>query len=172
MNGLVEEIGRLSRAEALEALGYLADALQVSDEPDLPRADLLGDWEEHPYEHLSEMEELARILLQCAALTPEIEGAARTAVAGVGRKQLVLGGLELVALAILALGVAQVLVSKGREREEVLEIEEEENGRKRRLTWRGTSFGISKELANVLRAAGGRPPAPPIAPSSEPALPE
>jgi len=99
---LLNRILTLPRETAIEAARFVAAeaAGDVSDE----EVEQSGAWVgEQPFSHVHDVEMLARVLL-CVQAASGPDGAARVenAIAGSGRQNLVLGGVEIVALAGLA----------------------------------------------------------------------
>jgi hypothetical protein len=107
-----------------------------------------------PLEHLEDIEDLARVVLLVAATSDPEE--VSVALDGAGRRQLVLGGVELVALATLGLGALQILVTKGRTREVTTEtVREGAGGDREVVKTTETTYGISSQLASLLRGVIG-----------------
>jgi hypothetical protein len=107
-----------------------------------------------PLEHLEDIEDLARVVLLIAATSDPEE--VSLALDGAGRRQLVLGGVELVALATLGLGALQVLVTKGRTREVTTEtVRDRPDGDREVVKTTETTYGISSQLASLLRGVIG-----------------
>jgi len=75
---------------------------------------------DQPYQHLEEIEQMARLLLMEAATTGGYQGYVRSAVEGAGKKQVILGGMEIVALAAISLGALHVILSKGKTSERTM----------------------------------------------------
>lgn len=113
MPNLVDKINALSREgvfEAVRMLGY--DTFEIEPDQATEEAAALAPLSTEPYQNIEDLEQLARLTLIVAALTPEYEADVQNALDGIGQKQIVLGGLEIVALSIVALGALHVLISK------------------------------------------------------------
>jgi len=80
-----------------------------------------------PERHPDDLEALAKVLL---LITADIDpDAVTSAIDGAGNKQLILGGAELVALAVLIVGGLQVIISRGKTSEHVeIIVERDSNG--------------------------------------------
>jgi hypothetical protein len=139
---LMEKIAKAPLEQVLEALGFLAQSLDVSEEPEeleepAEPGDPAGE------EILGDVTSLARIALSVAALSDETREEVVLALDGAGRKQFILGGVgELLILGELAIRLVHVLVSKGKTSEEVTVTVKEPGGRTE-TTVRKTTYGIS-----------------------------
>lgn len=112
---LIEAINKLERDQALEAARFLCQALvgdEVADE-NIPELQAIV---ERPFFHLPDVESLARLTLLSAASSPEGAEEVRRAIEGVGRKQFILGGGEIVALAAIAVVALNISLRGGRGR--------------------------------------------------------
>jgi hypothetical protein len=133
---LMEKIAEAPDEQVLEALEFLAQSLDVSEEPGEPG-------EPAREEILADVTSLARIALSVAALSDETRGEVVLALDGTGEKQFILGGVgELVILGALAVTLVHVLVSKGKASEEITVTVKEPDGRTE-TTVRKTTYGIS-----------------------------
>jgi hypothetical protein len=108
--------------------------------------DFLKPLIEQPYQNLPEIEQLARLTLMAAALTPEYENTVRKAVEGAGKKQFILGGAEIVALAIVA------LAALGRTYNSEMIVIEEKGGKTTTTIRNEATYGISLKLGSVLKS--------------------
>jgi hypothetical protein len=151
---LVEQIQKLTREEALEAAGYVADRITDECEPDIAAEDQLTAITDQPYAHLEDIEQMARLLLMEAATTDEYQDYVRSAVEGAGKKQIILGGMEIVALAVVALGALHVILSKGKTYEAKTMKMSEENGKTVVEIKEEVKFGISGTVASILKNVG------------------
>src|SRR5215831_2651122 len=111
---LLNRILTLPRETAIEAARFVAAEVagDVSDE----EVEQSGAWVgEQPFSHVHDVEMLARVLL-CVQAASGPDGAARVenAIAGSGRQNLVLGGVEIVALAGLGVIALQVILTRGK----------------------------------------------------------
>jgi len=151
MDDLIREIENLSREQALEAAGFVSDQVTIDAETDGNEAEALEPLTDQPYQNIEEIEQLARLLLITAALTPEYQETVRRAIEGAGEKQFILGGAEIVALAVLTVGALHVLVSEGKESEEEVITIESEGDKTTTTIHRTTKYGISGRLGSMLR---------------------
>jgi hypothetical protein len=152
MNQLVNQIESLSREEALEAAQHLGLLISEGRQAGEREEELLRDITNHPYANIEEIEQLSRILLLTAATLDGYEEAVRSAIDGAGRKQLILGGTEIVALAAIGLVALHILMTKGKSAEdEVINIKEED-GKTVVSIKRKTTYGISDSLGGILKS--------------------
>lgn len=150
MATLVEQIEALSREQVFEAVGFLGQSLGVQVDAQDANAAALAQLTDKPYQHLGELEQLTRITLVAAALTPEWQSQVQAAVNGVGKKQFVLGGLEIVALSIVALGALHVLVTSGKTSEDTTLVIREVDGKTEVEIKQKVKYGISNVIAEAL----------------------
>jgi hypothetical protein len=147
------QIVALSESDALEAVGFLAEALNA-EETATVESPVMGE----PLAHRTELLALAKIALSMAADDEEIAPLVEAALAGVGRKQLVLGGAD-IALALLSL--AAVITAVGargrRSHHKVVEIERKPDGtevcRINEKTIYQTPTGVGDVLRQLLKGA-------------------
>jgi hypothetical protein len=78
----------------------------------------------------------------------------------VGRRAFILGGLEIVALAALAVAALHVVISKGRrDRNKELTVKFGPNGEVTEMVFsEKETFGISADLGGIVAGAVGGPP--------------
>jgi len=152
MADLIQEIANLSREQALEASQFVGRRILVDKATGEAEQTALKQLIENPFQNIKEIEQLARLLLFSAALTPEYEGITRKAVEGAGKKNFVLGGAEIVVLAMISLGALHVIVTRGKI-SETLEIKEEKDkdGKVTTTINKQVKYGIGLNLATVLR---------------------
>jgi hypothetical protein len=127
---LLNRVMALPRESAIEAARFVA-AEVTGDVPD-QQVEQAGAWvSKQPFAHVGDVEALARILL-CAQALSGAEEAARVerAIAGSGRQNLVLGGLEIVALAGLGVIALQVVLTGGKLVTEEVTYGEDADGRR------------------------------------------
>ncbi len=160
---LLETIRTLDEPTALEAAQLLAAALEAK-----PAYDTESPIFAAPLEHRPEIAEMCRLLLMVAATGTESRALTEEAIQGAGRKQLVLGGAEIVALASLAIGALQVYLSGGRTaEEEIMTVERQADGSELTTIRRSVKYGVSGHVGQLLRGAlnmqgaGGSATAPP-----------
>jgi hypothetical protein len=152
---LANSIEALPRDQALEAARFLAEAMDVtSGESDTKAVEPLTT---QPFQNIEEIDQLARLLLLAAASDPELEEKVRQAIDGAGHKQFIFGGLEIVALAVLAITALHVVITKGKKSEsEKIKIEEKPDGTTVTTIDRKVTYGISAKLAGVLNSYFGK----------------
>jgi len=151
---LIQQILQLSREQALEAAGFVADAITEESLPEISAENELKSITDQPYQHLEEIEQMARLLLMEAAVIEEYQGYVQSAVEGAGKKQVILGGMEIVALAVISLGALHVILSKGKTYEEKTTTIHEENGKTTVEIKEKAKYGISVTLASILKNIG------------------
>lgn len=156
MNELPNLIENLSREEALEAAQYLALRISEGQSPGVREESLLKPIIEKPYENIQEIEQLSRLVLLTAAANPENEEVVRSAIAGAGRKQIILGGSEIIALATLGLLALNLLLTKGKSSERQTIKIEEKDGKNTFMVENQVSYGISASLGQLLKSYFGR----------------
>jgi len=151
---LIQQIQQLSREQALEAAGFVADAITEESKPEIDAEDELKRITDQPYQHLEEIEQMARLLLMEAATIEDYQGYVQSAVEGAGKKQVILGGMEIVALAVISLGALHVILSKGRISEGKTTKIRDENGKTVIEIKEEVKYGISGTLASILKNIG------------------
>lgn len=147
MTDLHTQIRQLDRAIAWEAAQMLA--AELGADPDVSPID--HEAITKPERHPDDLEALAKVLL---LITADIDPDAVTrAIDGAGNKQLILGGAELVALAVLIVGGLQVIISRGKTSEHVeIIVERDSNGEEHIVRiGRTTHYGIPSPVASILR---------------------
>ncbi|WP_409473507.1 hypothetical protein [Streptomyces sp. HC307] len=158
MNDLHTRIKELDRATAYEASRLLAAELGADPVVKPIDHEVLAD----PMTHQDDLEDLAKVLLLATAdLDPD---AVNRAIDGAGHVQLVLGGFELIGLAILIVGGIQVVMSRGKitEHVETVVIERDSSGQEQMTTTnRTTRYGISGRVAGLLELLTQTPSGPP-----------
>jgi hypothetical protein len=161
MSNLIQKIEKLSREQALEASGFVSEALVMNTEGGDTEKTVLKPLIDKPYQNIEEIEQLSRLVLISAALTPEYENTVRKAVEGAGKKSFIMGGAEIVTLAVIALGALHVIVSKGKASEtETIEIQEKKDIDGNIVTTatikKQKTYGIGLNLASVLKSYFGQ----------------
>lgn len=155
MNDLIREIQELSREGALEALGFVNREVAPGGEAHDAERRALEPIVAQPYQNIEEIEQLAKLVLISAALVPEYEETVRNAVSGVGRKQYILGGAEVVALAVVGLYALKVVLAKGQvSRHETIKIEEKDGKTTTHIT-RDIKYGVGPGLGSILKGYFG-----------------
>lgn len=145
MTDLEHRIQQLDRATALEAAQFLAADLGGTTELALPDNEITSD----PLAHQEDFENLAKLLL---LITSDVDpGAVEIAIDNTGERQFVLGGAELIMLAVLAISGLQVVFSRGRTSEESVTVEERDaDGSVRKITTHKSTYGLSGNLGKLL----------------------
>jgi hypothetical protein len=147
---LIQRILGADRETVYEAAQLYAATLEPEFDGELPDHPLLRE----PADHPGDVEDLARVLLLVAVESDPAEVA--LALDGAGRRQVVLGGAELVALAALGVGALHVLVSRGRTREvRTRQVREGADGEREVVETIETTYGISGQLGSLLRGILG-----------------
>lgn len=108
METIIEKVQQLPAANAIEAAKTVASA--IADEPVITEDEFETEFGD-PFEHIADMEEFARILLINAAERPKYRDLVDTAITNVGKKQLVLGGPELVMLVALGVAALRIMIN-------------------------------------------------------------
>jgi len=159
MNDLVERIRNLSSEQALEAAQFLSKSVapQPANAPDATSA--LAPLIKQPYKNLPQIEQRARLLLLTAAVTSEYHEEARKAVDGAGKKQFILGGAEIVLLAMVGLGALQTILAKGKVSETTkINVTPGKDGGDVTISGEKTIvYGVGIDLAAILKASFGGP---------------
>jgi hypothetical protein len=96
MDPLFDRISALTREEAMEAAVALQDSFGNTTDGD---TEYVADVKPSPNAHLSEVEDLARMVLLTGAVDPSLRPSVEGAVDAVGRRAFIFGGAEIVALA-------------------------------------------------------------------------
>jgi hypothetical protein len=152
----------LPRETILEAATFVAEGLAPEADPE-SEATWLG---EHPFTHMDDVDALGRLVLIARALDgPDGATEVETAVEGSGRKNLVLGGAEIVALAGLGVIALRILVTKGRLTDETIEMRQDPKTRNWSVVVKRIEkpITISNELAAVFQSFfPGSGPVPPV----------
>jgi hypothetical protein len=150
MNTLRERIEKLNREQAIEAAQFLSRSLTHGQSAGEAENAALTPIKAQPFKYLEEVEQLARIILLSAAATPECEKEVEKALAGTGQKQIILGGLEIVALAGIGLVALHVIITHGKSKEFV-NTEIVSNDGTKLKTSKTTEYGISSSLGDILK---------------------
>ncbi|MBD0692562.1 hypothetical protein [Streptomyces sp. CBMA123] len=151
---LATRISGLSREEAFEAVLALDDLLPADTPQDEPARELLAQVEQSPYGLLADVDDLARIMLSAAALTPECRPAAEEALDSVGRKAFVFGVTEIIAVGALVIAGLALVLSKGKAEERTkLELDEDGKLRYESEVVYASGSGLVRALAKLLGRA-------------------
>lgn len=111
MNALAGKILALSREQAIEAVLVLQDELSIDESAGDA---LIETWKPSPYEHINDVEDLARVTLLAYAADDATAGVVGDIVDAVGQKNFVFGGSEIIAVGAIALAALQIVLSKGK----------------------------------------------------------
>jgi len=157
---LITRIQALTREEAMEAALALAEEVDTGEKPQGEGGRFVAAVEAAPLQHIEETEELARILLVAAAADEDLAATVREILDAVGNKAFILGGLEIVALAALAVAGLHVVISKGRSRKsKETTYEYGPNGEVTKMVVREEiRYDISANLGGIVAGAAGKPP--------------
>lgn len=151
-NSLIDRIEDLDEATLLEAAQLLAASLpSESRQTETEHVKVDSPIVQHPLEHQQDLLDLSRLLLTAASYEyPELVD---EAVAGAGRKQLILGPEELVVLAGLLVVALWIVVTKGKSAEKIkIQTETTNDGSKKVTINRETKYGVSPELIQLLKS--------------------
>lgn len=149
MSKLVERINALSRENVFEAIRLLGfDTFEVDADKSTDEINALSPFTEKPLENIEVLEELARLTLTVAAYSPQYEADVESTLDALGQKHIILGGLEIVALSIIALGALHVVVSGGKtSQKDVIIITDKQVKIVKETTY---GISISEKLAAIL----------------------
>jgi hypothetical protein len=148
MSDLNARINALPQEQVFEAMRILG-ATAFEDDIDSTKAtNALAPLTDEPYQNIAELEQLARMALVAAALDPMYRSEVEQTLEGLAQKQIILGGAEIVALSIVALGALQVIITRGKTghtkkttiTDSQIVIEET------------TTFGLSGNLAGIFKS--------------------
>lgn len=130
---------------ALEAAQFLAADLGATSDIVLPDNPVTSD----PLAHQQDFVDLAKLLL--LIVSDSDADAVEAAVENTGERQFVLGGTELIGLAILLISGLQVVFSRGLASEEITTSEERTpDGAVRKITISKKTYGLSGNLSKLL----------------------
>jgi hypothetical protein len=154
---LILRIQALTREEVMEAALAFGDALDTGEELEGEAGRFVEAVEQAPLKHIEETEELARVLLLVAAGDEELAPTVRRILDGVGGKAFILGGLEIVALASLAVAALHIVISKGRTREKTTTTFKYGPDGKiiEGVVTKEQTFGISPNIGGIVTAVAG-----------------
>jgi hypothetical protein len=151
MEDIIKQINDLTREESLEAAQYLALTILEGKLAGEREKQFLQPFLEQPYANIEEIGQLARLLLLTAVLTDGYEEAVKSAIEGAGKKQLILGGTEIIALATIGLIALHTLLTRGKSGEDETIAIEEKDGKTTISIKRKTTYGISDSLGKMLK---------------------
>src|SRR6201989_3029633 len=107
---LNEKILALNRAQVIEAATTFSNII-TEGEPDTASATVATTVQADPTAHIEEVEALFRIILLNAADNPEYAPIVADVIDGAGQKQFILGGLEIVALAVVGVAALKIILN-------------------------------------------------------------
>lgn len=151
MNDLTKQIESLTFEEVLETAQHLALKISEGQPTGEREKQFLKPFLDQPYSNIEEIEQLSRLLLLAAATIEGYEEDVKSAIEGAGRKQLILGGTEIVALATMGLVALHTLLTKGKSGEDEAITIEEKDGKTTISIKRRTTYGISDSLGKILK---------------------
>jgi hypothetical protein len=148
----VEQILALPRETAIEAARFIS--AEIAADASIEAAEKAGAWASaKPFSHVDDVETLARVLLIAQALGGDAAAArASVAIAGTGRQNVVLGGMEIVALAGLGVIALQISLTRGKVSDTTMELTQDKGGKPiLKIRVKETPVKLSDSLAAVLR---------------------
>jgi len=101
-------------------------------------------------EHRADIVDLSRLLLLAAATDPEKQPLVAESIAGAGRRNLILGGAELVIIAGLVLNAIQMCIP--RERTEEFTLEQRPDGSSVTSIRKKVTYRVSGRAAKMVRS--------------------
>lgn len=115
---LLARIDAASREEVLEAARFLSRKLAAGSPELAPTQELAANLARRPFAHVEGLEKICRALLAASAHDPALAPEVTRVLDGAGRKQFILGGAEIVALAVVAVIALKVVITGGKGRTE------------------------------------------------------
>lgn len=112
MTSLIDQINRLPSATAMEAARFVA--MEVSGDIEPGDEVVLAPIKKNPDKHYSDVAEMAKSVLVTAAMIPEYEHIVRDAIGSTGKKNIVLGGTEIIALSAILYMTIRTLLGRGK----------------------------------------------------------
>ena len=152
MNELQQRIEKLTQEDVFEAAQFFAQEISEGKLSGQCEDEVLKEITKKPFENIDEFEDMAKILLSVAAETPNLQNEVEQAIAGVGKKQFILGGTEIIMLSGLILVGLHILISRGVSSvSESIEYEEKDGKIFVRIN-KKTTYGISSVLGNIFKS--------------------
>lgn len=111
---LLARIDAANREEVLEAARFFSRKLAAGSPELAPTQALAADLARQPFAHVEGLEKICRALLAAGAYDPALASEVTRALDGAGRKQFILGGAEIVALAVVAVIALKVVITGGK----------------------------------------------------------
>lgn len=146
MENLKEKIALLNTDELLEATQILANEI-IDGADTTAEENVIQPLLTNPAAHLKDIETVCRLLLNEAAESEEYKALVLDAVSNTGRKNFIMGGWEIVALAAVVVAGIRVV------RNPVQSIEEsEENGKKYRKVIYNADSSFMDKLMELIKA--------------------
>jgi hypothetical protein len=149
---LVEQIMALPRETAIEAARFIS--AEIAADASIEATEKAGAWASaKPFSHVDDVETLARVLLIAQALGGDAAAArAGVAIAGTRRQNVVLGGMEIIALAGLGVIALQISLLRGKVSDTTMELTQDKGGKPiLKIRVKETPVKLSDSLAAVLR---------------------
>lgn len=106
----IKQVEALSREQVIEAASTLSNIITGGKE-DENAVMLAKQIEKNPTEHIEEIEELSRLILINAAETDEYKDLVQQAIESAGQKQFILGGAEIIALAVIGVAALKIILN-------------------------------------------------------------
>jgi hypothetical protein len=153
MQPLIARIEALPPEQLVEAAQLLSMAMVDESTDETAARAATAAIAAAPYAHVREVEELARLVLRAAAEDPQYAPLVQKALEGAGRKQVILGGAEIVALATIGLLALQTIISKGKTRERQEEIVETDpkTGKSVLRVKKDVQYGLGASITELLK---------------------
>lgn len=153
---LIERIQKVDRDEAIEAARFFTRGLTKSEGKQALADDRVESLKEAPFSHVEAIEALARAVLIAGAQDPKSANDVAISLDGAARKQFVLGGSEIVALAALSVVALKIIVDRNKIKKTT---KVEYVGGKMTVSYEETpvTTSIGGVLGQILRAYFGTP---------------
>jgi hypothetical protein len=157
---LVQKLLGMTRADVLEAALAFGDHLGVEGAQGSATDEFVAELEAEPHVAVEDVEQLARTALIAAALDEQTRESLAEILDRVGERAFIFGGAEIVAAGVIAIGLLQTALAKGRTGEEkTVEVRLDEHGQPQMTIKCKTTFGLSARvggvLSSILRHPGG-----------------
>jgi len=155
---LLARIDAASREEVLEAARFFSRKL-AADSPELASTQALAQGlARQPFAHMEGLELLCRALLAAGARDPELTPEVTRALDGAARKQFILGGTEIVALAVIAVIALKVVITGGKgQTQQTTHLTMHPDGRVDLIVDKSSkAITITEDLAALFRGTPGQ----------------
>lgn len=151
---IIQKIKSLKREEAFEALSLLNHQLTdgLSNEV---KSSNLSALLNNPYENVEKVEELCKIILICAYLNEEHKDIVTTILESIGQRNFILGGQEIIAIAVLGLLALKLICTGGKKsfKEEIIVDTEKRIIKSKKTEIEYSTF--SEEIGSVVKDVTG-----------------